>query len=231
MIAAFIVPKQGHQPSETLRQELYATVRRELGPVAVIGELSFVTQLPKTRSGKIMRRVLKAVALASDPGDISTIEDEGSVDEAREAWRLWQEETATAPVAAPSAAAVLLLGAALVPVLFTYGGWQQTNMIAEEIVDAPRTLPRALLMGVTAVIVVYLLVNISYTRALGVSGLATSSAPAADAMRAALGPLGEKLIAAGIAVSTFGFLNVNLLVTPRLVQASASAASIARARS
>ena len=43
--------------------------------------------LPKTRSGKIMRRVLKAVILDRDPGDITTIEDEGSVDEARQAWQ------------------------------------------------------------------------------------------------------------------------------------------------
>jgi acetyl-CoA synthetase len=60
-------------------------VRHELGPVAVIRHVSFVPMLPKTRSGKIMRRVLKAVALERDPGDISTIEDEGSVDEARRA--------------------------------------------------------------------------------------------------------------------------------------------------
>jgi APA family basic amino acid/polyamine antiporter len=126
------------------------------------------------------------------------------------------------PVHTPSGPATVLLGAALVPVLFTYGGWQQTNMIAEEIVDAPRTLPRALLLGVTGVIVVYLLANISYARALGISGLAASTAPAAEAMRRALGPLGEKLIAAGIAVSTFGFLNLNLLVTPRLVQTMAA---------
>ncbi|MCS7050909.1 MAG: acetyl-CoA synthetase, partial [Thermomicrobium sp.] len=58
----------------------------ELGPVAVIGELNFVRALPKTRSGKIMRRVLKAVILDRDPGDISTIEEEGSVEEARAAW-------------------------------------------------------------------------------------------------------------------------------------------------
>jgi len=58
-----------------------------LGPVAVIGELNFVGMLPKTRSGKIMRRVLKAVVLDQDPGDIATIEDEGSVDEARAAWQ------------------------------------------------------------------------------------------------------------------------------------------------
>ncbi|HEY6957479.1 MAG TPA: AMP-binding protein, partial [Candidatus Limnocylindria bacterium] len=86
VISAFVVLKQGHQPSEKLRQELIATVRSELGPLAVIGELNFVDMLPKTRSGKIMRRVLKAVILDKDPGDISTIEDEGSVEEAREAW-------------------------------------------------------------------------------------------------------------------------------------------------
>jgi len=62
------------------------TVRHELGPVAVIGELNFVGMLPKTRSGKLMRRVLKAVILDRDPGDITTIEDEGSVDEIRQAW-------------------------------------------------------------------------------------------------------------------------------------------------
>ena len=50
--------------------------------------------LPKTRSGKIMRRVLKAVILDRDPGDITTIEDEGSVDEARQAWQQMKAEIA-----------------------------------------------------------------------------------------------------------------------------------------
>ncbi|HVR89319.1 MAG TPA: acetate--CoA ligase [Candidatus Limnocylindria bacterium] len=87
VISAFVVLKQGRQPSDALKQELFATVRRELGSLAVIGELNFVDLLPKTRSGKIMRRVLKAVILGKDPGDISTIEDEGSVEEAREAFQ------------------------------------------------------------------------------------------------------------------------------------------------
>src|SRR5207253_3185598 len=87
VISAFVVLKQGQTPSDALKKELLATVRRELGPLAVIGELSFVDMLPKTRSGKIMRRVLKAVILDKDPGDISTIEDEGSVEEARESWQ------------------------------------------------------------------------------------------------------------------------------------------------
>jgi acetyl-CoA synthetase len=95
VISAFCVLRQGHQPSVELREELLATVRRELGPVAVIGELNFVSTLPKTRSGKIMRRVLKAVTADRDPGDISTIEDEGSVDDAREAWARMRAEVAT----------------------------------------------------------------------------------------------------------------------------------------
>ena len=86
VIAAFIVLKQGYQPSEELKKELLGTVRHELGPVAVIGEINFVNMLPKTRSGKIMRRVLRSVTLDREPGDVSTIEDEGSVEEAREAW-------------------------------------------------------------------------------------------------------------------------------------------------
>jgi acetyl-CoA synthetase len=94
VISAFVVLKQGSTPSESLKKELLQTVRNELGPVAVIGELNFVDMLPKTRSGKIMRRVLKAVILDKDPGDISTIEDEGSVEEAREAWTDMKREVA-----------------------------------------------------------------------------------------------------------------------------------------
>jgi len=86
VIAAFVLLKFGHDATPELRQELLATVRHELGAVAVIGDVNFVRMLPKTRSGKIMRRVLKAVILDRDPGDITTIEDEGSVEEARLAW-------------------------------------------------------------------------------------------------------------------------------------------------
>ena len=87
VIAAFVLLKHGQLPSPELKRELIDTVRRELGPVAVIGDLNFVNMLPKTRSGKIMRRVLKAVVLDRDPGDITTIEDEGSVEDARAAWQ------------------------------------------------------------------------------------------------------------------------------------------------
>src|SRR6267378_1829799 len=127
----------------------------------------------------------------------------------------------------PSAAAsppshLATLGAALVPIMFTYGGWQQTNFIAEEIIDAERNLPRALVAGVAGVVVVYVLANVAYLRVLGPAGLAASTAPAADVMHALLGPVGGTLIAAGIAVSTFGFLNLVILVTPRVLQAMAA---------
>jgi acetyl-CoA synthetase len=82
-----VLLKHGHDGSPALREALLDTLRRELGAVAVVGDLQFVRMLPKTRSGKIMRRVLKAVVLDRDPGDITTIEDEGSVDEARQAWQ------------------------------------------------------------------------------------------------------------------------------------------------
>jgi len=94
IISAFLVLKQGIRPSEQLRQELLQTVRQELGPLAVIGDLNVVQALPKTRSGKIMRRVLKAVVSGEDSGDISTIEDEGSVEEAREACRQMRAQVA-----------------------------------------------------------------------------------------------------------------------------------------
>jgi acetyl-CoA synthetase len=92
VVSAFVVLKQGFTPSDGLRREVLDTIRRELGPVAVVGELNFVSSLPKTRSGKIMRRVLKAVTLDAAPGDITTIEDEGSVEEARHAWQDMREQ-------------------------------------------------------------------------------------------------------------------------------------------
>ena len=130
---------------------------------------------------------------------------------------------AAADGTAPHAAGSLFLAvaAALVPVLFAYGGWQQTNFIAEELVDPKRNLPRALVLGVIVVVAVYLLADVTYLRTLGVTGLAHSTAPAADAMRQAVGPVGATFISAGIAASTFGFLNLVILVSPRVYRTMA----------
>jgi len=133
-------------------------------------------------------------------------------------------EVPTAPPAAPSSAGAtfLAVAAALVPVLFAYGGWQQTNFIAEEIIEPRKNLPRALLAGTSIVVLVYLLANLTYVRILGVAGLAASTAPAAEVLRVRLGEAGATLIAAGIAASTFGFLNLVIMVSPRVYQTMAA---------
>jgi len=74
-IKAFVILKKGHEPSEKLIEEIKHHVRHVLGPIAVPDEIEFVEKLPKTRSGKIMRRVLKAQELGLPVGDISTLED------------------------------------------------------------------------------------------------------------------------------------------------------------
>ncbi len=132
------------------------------------------------------------------------------------------EAPAAAATPVPPGSLTLAIGSALVPVLFSYGGWQQTNFIAGEIREPERNLPRAIMIGVVIVVVVYVLANVAYLRALGAGGLAASTAPAADAMGRLLGPAGTTFIALAIAVSTFGFLDLVILVTPRVYQTMAS---------
>jgi APA family basic amino acid/polyamine antiporter len=117
---------------------------------------------------------------------------------------------------------VRALGIALIPVLFAYGGWQYQNNIASEIIEPERTIPRAMIIGMFVVVAVYVLANVAYIRTLGPSGLATSVAPAADTMRRIVGPLGGSLMAAGIMVSTIGFVNSGILSAPRMLQAMAA---------
>lgn len=74
-IKAFVTLKPGQTQSDELRTQLIEHVRRELGPIATPSEIEFVNGLPKTRSGKIMRRVLKARELGTDAGDLTTIEE------------------------------------------------------------------------------------------------------------------------------------------------------------
>ena len=74
-IKGFVTLRMGHDPSDEMVETLKQHVRRELGPIAVPSELEFTPTLPKTRSGKIMRRLLKAQELGLDPGDITTLEE------------------------------------------------------------------------------------------------------------------------------------------------------------
>jgi APA family basic amino acid/polyamine antiporter len=113
------------------------------------------------------------------------------------------------------------VGAALVPVLFAYGGWQTASFVAGELKEPRRDLPRGLLFGVVGVIALYVAVNVVCVRALGVAGLAATSTPASEVMRLALGEPGARFIAVGIAVSTLGFLSQGMLTAPRVYYAMA----------
>jgi acetyl-CoA synthetase len=78
--AAFVVTRESATPSDDLRDELVGNVREQVGAFAVVGDLKFVDQLPKTRSGKIMRRTIRDIMLDEDLGDLSTIEDPDAVE-------------------------------------------------------------------------------------------------------------------------------------------------------
>ncbi len=113
------------------------------------------------------------------------------------------------------------IGAAMVPIAFTYGGWQTATFVAGEMRDARRDLSRGLLLGVAAVVGLYLAVNLACLRVLGPAGLDATTTPASDVMRIALGERGAQWIAVGIAVSTLGFLSQSMLTAPRVYYAMA----------
>jgi APA family basic amino acid/polyamine antiporter len=113
-------------------------------------------------------------------------------------------------------------GAAMVPVLFAYGGWQTAAFVGGEVKDPARTLPRGMVLGVVGVVLLYLAVNIACLRVLGAAGLAGTPAPAAALMRAAFGDTGARVLALGVAASTLGFLSQSMLTAPRVYYAMAA---------
>lgn len=137
------------------------------------------------------------------------------------------------PVDAPTAGAAaetthgasrlpFAFGAALVAVMFSYGGWQNVNYVAEEIREPGKNIPIAALAGTAVVVTVYALVNLVYLDTLGHAGLAGTMTPAADTVNALMGPIGDKLIALTIAISTFGFLDLTMLAPTRVYYAMAA---------
>ena len=80
-IVAFVILKSSYKPSEELKKELRNHVRKVIGPIATPEEIYFVKSLPKTRSGKIMRRVLRAILTGKEMGDLSTLEDLRAIEE------------------------------------------------------------------------------------------------------------------------------------------------------
>ena len=118
-------------------------------------------------------------------------------------------------------ATLFAFAAALVPILFSYGGWQNANTVAEEMRSPEKSLPRALVMGTLLVVVIYVAVNVVYLMTLGRDGLAATVTPAAAAVRRLFGPSADAWITAAIAVSTLGFVHMSFLGPTRISYAMA----------
>jgi APA family basic amino acid/polyamine antiporter len=110
----------------------------------------------------------------------------------------------------------------MVPILFAYGGWQNANYLAEEIDRPERNLPLSLVIGTAMVVLIYLLVNAVYLRALGLDGLAQTVTPASRAAAMMFDDLGDRFVTAAIAISTFGFLDLGILAPTRVYYAMAA---------
>ena len=112
-------------------------------------------------------------------------------------------------------------GLALVSVLWVYDGWADVSFVAGEVENPRRNLPRALIFGTSAIIVLYLLANLGYLAVLPVEEIRTSKLVAADVADKLLGPVGVGLVATIVMISTFGGLNGSMFTGPRVLFAMA----------
>ena len=129
--------------------------------------------------------------------------------------------TPTTIAEAPNESLAAGLGAAMIGVLWAYEGWQYVTFSAGEARDPQRTFPRAISIATLLLIVLYLLANAGYVRALGPVAAANSERVAADAIGAVLGPIAGVIVSVLILVSIFSALNGLVLTTPRLYYAMA----------
>lgn len=126
--------------------------------------------------------------------------------------------TAAVPSPAPANSALpgpASFGLAMVFVLLTYGGWNEAAYISAELKDVQRNMVKALVLSLLLITFLYLLVTWAYWRGLGMEGMAKSEAVAADLLRAAFGPVGEKVIALLIAVAALTSINATIIVGAR----------------
>ena len=127
----------------------------------------------------------------------------------------------TTPIEAPNGSLAAGFGAAMIGVLWAYEGWQYVTFSAGEAKDPQRTFPRAISIATFLLIVLYLMANLGYVRALGPAGVANSQRVAADAIGTILGPVAGAVVSALILVSIFSALNGLVLTTPRMYYAMA----------
>ena len=112
-------------------------------------------------------------------------------------------------------------GVSLISVFFTFGGYQNTVNFGADIADAKRQIPRAIFTGISIVLVLYLLLNVTYYHVLGFVGLQQSNLVASDLASALFGSVGGKITSVVLFVSVLGFLNTSLLSNPRVYYAMA----------
>jgi len=127
----------------------------------------------------------------------------------------------TAPIDVPNGSLAAGFGAAMIAVLWAYEGWQYVTFSAGEAKHPQRTFPRAISIATFLLIVLYLMANLGYVRALGPAGVANSQRVAADAIGTILGPVAGAVVTALILVSIFSALNGLVLTTPRMYYAMA----------
>jgi amino acid transporter len=123
---------------------------------------------------------------------------------------------ATAPQQGQSFDGFLL---AMVLVMFTYGGWNDMSFVATEIKNPAKNIPRALVLGVCTVSVIYLLINIAMLMALGHAGLAASDTPASDMLKVTIGSGAEKIMALLICITALGAVNGMMFTSARIYHA------------
>jgi APA family basic amino acid/polyamine antiporter len=185
-----------------------AAVPFAVAAIVVLSVVNYFGVKPGSRVLNVLV-VLKVAALA-------ILIVAGAVAPETPGWLSATRETAGQP------STVVAFGAALVPILFAYGGWQNANYIAEEIENPRRNLPLSLLAGTLSVVVIYVAVNVVYLRALGLDGLAATTTPASSAARFMFGAWGDRFVTAAIAISTFGFLDLAILAPTRVYYAMAA---------
>src|SRR6476660_6605290 len=125
------------------------------------------------------------------------------------------------PAAPAGSFHVAAFGLALVSVLWAFDGWADLSFVAGEVKEPRRTLPRAIIIGTVAVIVIYLLANLGYMAVLPVEEIRHSRLVAADVAQRLIGLPGVILVALTVMLSTFGTLNGTLLTSPRIFFAMA----------
>jgi basic amino acid/polyamine antiporter, APA family len=132
------------------------------------------------------------------------------------------------PAAPPGSFGVAPFGLALVSVLWAFDGWADLSFVAGEVANPRRNLPRALIGGTLAVIVIYLLANLAYLAVLPVEEIRVSKLVAADVAEHVMGSSGAVFVAATVVLSTFGTLNGSLLTSPRIFFAMAADGMLVR---